>query len=191
VLAARLLRDKGIVEFACAARQLKEEGIEANFAIAGGYGGHGNPAAMSSDEVESLAAQSNVELLGECTDIPDLFAKASLIVLPSWREGLPKVLVEAGAAARAIVTTDVPGCRDAIAPGESGLLVTKGNVSELSSAIRELLSDPARRAAMGRTGRRLVKRTMSIEIVVDHHMKIYRKLLDFQEFDRRANPLYR
>lgn len=177
VMAARLLRDKGITEFVNAATLLKTRGVQANFKIAGGNLGQGNPAEYSEQELAAFSANSSVEMLGHQTDISSLFQGANLVVLPSYHEGLPKVLVEAGACGRAVVTTDVPGCRDAITPGETGLLVPARDSVALADAIELLLTDDVKRISMGKQGRSLVEATMRVESIVDQHLEVYRSLL--------------
>jgi glycosyltransferase involved in cell wall biosynthesis len=95
------------------------------------------------------------------------------MVLPSYREGLPKSLIEAAACGRAVVTTDVPGCRDAIVPDVTGVLVPARNTSKLASAIEHLLLNPEKTSEMGRQGRKFAETTFSIEDVITAHFKIY------------------
>ena len=173
--AARLLRDKGVSEFVEAARLLKARGIEARFWVIGAPD-PGNPATISDIELSTWQAEGMVELLGYRKDIPSLFTKANIITLPSYREGLPKVLIEAAACGRAIVTTDQPGCRDAIEPGVTGLLVPPRDPIALADAIERLLRDKELRHAMGRAGRRLAEREFSIEKVVKAHLDVYNAL---------------
>jgi len=179
-LAARLLRDKGIVEFVDAARLvIAELGSEKiRFRIAGGFGGAGNPAALDEADVEHLAADGAVKFFGPCTDIAMLYAGSHIVCLPSWREGLPKSLVEAAAAGRAVVTTDVPGCRDAIEPGITGILVPVSNAVALGDAILELARDSNTRQRMGAAGRLLAEREFDLHRIIDQHMKIYADLLN-------------
>lgn len=174
--AARLLRDKGVWEFVEAARVLKERGVAAKFWLAGSTD-PGNPTSISEDDAARWGKDGLVEVLGYRHDIADLFAESNIIVLPSYREGLPKALIEAAACGRAVVTTDVPGCRDAIEPEKTGLLVPVRDASALAEAIRTLIEDPQRRKQMGASGRELAEREFSIETVVDAHLAIYRELL--------------
>ncbi|WP_404363718.1 glycosyltransferase family 4 protein [Marinobacter sp.] len=173
--ASRLLRDKGVVEFVEAARILKSRGIDAHFQLIGNVDAD-NPATVSQEEVDSWRKAGVVELLGHRKDIAHLFSQAHVVVLPSYREGLPKVLVEAAACGRPVVTTDVPGCRDAIEPGVSGLLVTLRDPVSLADAIEKLVTDPELRERMGRAGRELAEQEFGIEAIVDQHLTIYRKL---------------
>ena len=175
VMAARLLRDKGVFEFVAAARLLKQLGITVEFYLAG-EPDHGNPSTITIEQLSTWEDEGIVQLLGYCSDIPDLFSKASIVVLPSYREGLPKVLIEAAACGRAVVTTDVPGCRDAIEPDKSGLLVPVKNPVALADAIQRLIDDPELCRRMGKAGRDLAERKFAIEKIVDAHLKIYKEL---------------
>jgi glycosyltransferase involved in cell wall biosynthesis len=180
MLAARMLRDKGVLDFVAAARILRSAdrgvGRLARFVLVGAVD-PGNPASLSRSEILSIKTEGAVELWGSNRDMWEVLPKASVIVLPSYREGLPKVLVEAAACGRAVVTTDVPGCRDAILSGVTGLLVPPRRPDELASAIEGLLRDPARCAALGSAGRRLAERSFGIEGVVVRHMDIYSALI--------------
>jgi len=174
--ASRLLRAKGIAEFAAAAQQLRSNGLRARFLVAG-EPDPGNPASISAGELDDIRHGGSVELLGHRPDIAELFAASNLVVLPSYYgEGLPRVLIEAAACGRAVVTTDFPGCRDAIEPGVTGVLVPPRDVAALVHAIAQLLADPQRRIQMGMAGRALAEREYSIESVVAKHLEIYRSL---------------
>jgi glycosyltransferase involved in cell wall biosynthesis len=109
--------------------------------------------------------------------MPGLLSGVNVVVLPSYREGLPRVLEEAAACGRAIVTTDVPGCRDAIEPGITGLLVPVRDAPALAQAIRQLVEDRALRQRMGAAGRQLAERSYSVENIVAAHLNLYRELL--------------
>lgn len=174
-LAARLLRDKGIIEFILASKILKKEGIEARFIIAGDLDKQ-NPSGLNLNELENLNKDNCVEFFGYQNDIPDLFSKSHIICLPSYREGMPKSLLEAAAAGRAIVTTDVPGCRDAIINNKTGLLVPKKDSSKLAEAIKFLINHPKKRILMGKAGRRLAEKEYKIEKVIQNHLDIYEEL---------------
>lgn len=173
--AARLLKDKGIHEFVHAVRLLRRKGLAARFVVAGDID-PGNPSSVSVSDLEQWQDEGVVEILGYQRDVAALFSTVNLVVLPSYREGLPKVLVEAAAAGRAVVTTDVPGCRDAIEPGVTGVLVPVKNVELLAEAIESLVLDAPRRLAMGRAGRKLAEQAFSIERIVQQHLDIYAKV---------------
>jgi len=118
-------------------------------------------------------SEGTIELLGDRHDVIHLFTRSSLVVLPSYREGLPKVLIEATACGRAVVTTDVPGCRDAVEKDETGILVPPQDVVALADAIQHLLQDMDLCEWMGQAGRKLAEEKFAIENVVAAHMAIY------------------
>lgn len=172
VMAARLLRDKGVYEFVEAARLLKTRGVEVVMRLIGAPD-PGNPTSVEKSEVDGWAAEGVVELPGFRTDVAKQYQAANIVCLPSYREGLPKSLVEAAACGRAVVTTDVPGCRDAITPGETGLLVPVRNAVALADAIQSLIEDCDLRKKMGQAGRALAEDSFAIEKIVDQHLRIY------------------
>jgi glycosyltransferase involved in cell wall biosynthesis len=176
VMAARLLHDKGVVEFVRAARLLRDRGVTARFVLAGAPDS-GNPSACTADELASWREEGVVEFPGYCRDIPALFAASHLVVLPSYREGLPKVLIEAAACGRPTVTTDVPGCRDAVQSGRTGLLVPVGDAGALADAIGRLLDDAGLRQRMGLAGRMWAEQAFDVEGVIQRHLEIYGLLL--------------
>lgn len=175
-MAARLLRDKGVEQFVEAARLLRARGVIAQFWLAGSPD-PGNVTSVSRMTVDEWLAEGVVTPLGHVGDVAGLFAKSNVVVLPSYREGLPKVLIEAAACGRAVVTTDVPGCRDAITPDVTGLLVPVRDAQKLADAIEVLIENPVRRVAMGKQGRALAEREFTIEHVVNEHLAIYQDLL--------------
>ena len=173
--AARLLVDKGVKEFVAAARLLNERKIQARFFLAGDLDTQ-NPNSLNVDDLKKIREEGFVEILGYQKDIPLLYSRSHIICLPSYREGLPKALMEAAAAGRAVVTTDVPGCRDAIIPNKSGLIVPVKDSEALAKAIQDLINNPERRKKMGVKGRELAKKEFAIENIVDAHLKIYKDL---------------
>ncbi|MCJ9713475.1 glycosyltransferase, partial [Bordetella hinzii] len=176
LMVARLLRDKGVREFVEAAALLRQQGLNVRMRVAGDVD-PGNPASISAEEVQAWRDEGLVELLGERQDVAELYAAAHIAVLPSYREGLSKSLIEAAACGRAVVTTDVPGCRDAIDPGETGLLVPPRDATALAAALARLAMDPAQRRRLGQAGRALAEREFSIEDVCGRHLAIYASLL--------------
>jgi glycosyltransferase involved in cell wall biosynthesis len=180
MLAARLLVDKGVREFVAAARKTRGRLTAATpvrFVLVGSID-PGNPASLTRQEITRWVEEGIVECWGHRTDMPEVLSSAHIVVLPSYREGLPKVLIEAAATGRAVVTTDVPGCRDAIDPDITGVLVPAQNVPALANAIEDLLLDPVRYAVMGRAGRALAESAFDQQQVVARHMDIYRQLAD-------------
>ncbi|UXN74102.1 glycosyltransferase [Devosia sp. A8/3-2] len=176
ILAGRILRDKGVGEFVSAARLLREAGIASRFQIAGAID-PGNPSSYTEAEIAAWEENGLIELLGFRSDLSRLFASANLVVLPSYREGLPKVLIEAAACARAVVTTNVPGCRDAIEPDKTGVLVPARDGQSLAQAIRFLIEHPVIRKNMGSAGRSQAEKLFSIENVISKHLEIYDGLM--------------
>ncbi|HGS5246845.1 TPA: glycosyltransferase family 4 protein [Vibrio cholerae] len=177
VMAARLLKDKGVMEFIQAAKILNERNIAVEMKLIGAPD-LGNPTSVTQTELDQWAASGFVQLLGYQKNISKHYSEANIICLPSYREGLPKSLVEAAACGRPVVTTDVPGCRDAITPEKTGLLVPVKNAIALADAIETLVQDANLRKSMGQAGRALAEEVFAIENIVEQHMAIYRELLE-------------
>jgi glycosyltransferase involved in cell wall biosynthesis len=177
LFAARFLIDKGLREFVQAARLLKQQGLAARFCLVGSID-PANPASLEVAELNHWIYEGVVELWGQRSDMPLVLSSAHLVVLPSYREGFPKVLQEAAACGRAVVTTDVPGCRDAIDPGVTGVLVPVRNAAALADALNGLINNPARCQAMGNAGRALAESAFDVRQVVSAHLRIYRELID-------------
>lgn len=171
MLPARLLWDKGVGEFVQAARLLRARGVRARFVLVGDT--DANRAAVPRAQLEAWASEGIVEWWGRSEDMPGTLAAAHLVVLPSYREGCPKVLLEAAACGRAMVTTDVPGCRDVVSSGDEGLLVPARDAGALADAVAALLADPARRARCGARARERAEREFDVARVVDAHLALY------------------
>jgi glycosyltransferase involved in cell wall biosynthesis len=175
--AARLLKDKGVEVFVEASRLLKQRGVKVRFWLIGEPDA-GNANSVTSTQLDQWESEGLVELFGFRKDIPDLFSQSNIVTLPSfYGEGLPKVLIEAAACGRAVITTDHPGCRDAIEPDLTGVLVPVRDEHALASAIKDLIKNPDKRKAMGKAGRELAEKEFAIEKVVDAHLKIYEELM--------------
>lgn len=177
VLPARMLRDKGVVEFAHAARLLRSRGSAARFLLAGMMD-EANPAALGPEELQALQRNNGVEWLGHVTDMPGLMSSSHVVCLPSYREGLPKALIEACASGRPIVATDVPGCRDVVTHQVNGLLVRPRDARALAEALQRLLSDPGLRIRMGAAGRRRAESEFDVATVVQATLDEYYRTLD-------------
>lgn len=175
VMISRLLKDKGVLEYVAAAKQLKVAGIQAQFLLVGDAD-EGNPACIDCSLLGQWQQEGDVTLLGFREDIAQLIEQANLVVLPSYREGLPKILVEAAACGRAVITTDVPGCRDAIEPNQTGLLVPVRDPNALAVAMKQLIEDADYRQQLGKAGRVLAEREFAIERIVAAHLNIYHEL---------------
>jgi len=176
VLPARLLREKGVWEFGAAAAELLRTGLAARFVLAGRLD-PANRGALTGEQVRELCVKSGLEWIGDCTDMPRLFRESHVVCLPSYREGMPKVLLEACASGRAVITTDTPGCRDVIQAGRNGLLVPPRDMHALATAIRQLVEDAQCRRRMGAEARILAEREFGVEDVVRTHLEMYRELL--------------
>jgi len=176
VLAARLLADKGVLEFVQAARLLRQRGCNARFVLVGTVD-TANPTSFTDADVTAWVHDGVVEWWGHRADMPQVLAATQLVVLPSYREGLPKILIEAAACGRAVVTTDVPGCRDAIDPGITGVLVPVRDAAALANAMETLIDNPLRCQAMGDAGRALAEKAFDVRQVVAAHLQIYQELI--------------
>lgn len=176
VLPARMLWDKGVGEFVAAAEMLRKDGIAANFVLAGERDAD-NPAAISLEQLQQWHAAGTVTWLGKQEDMPALLARSHIVCLPSYREGLPKALLEAASSGRAIVATDVPGCREVVRHGENGLLVSPRDSTALAHALRQLIEDAALRRRYGRNGRAIAEQEFSVARVSAETLALYRELL--------------
>ncbi len=183
VLPARMLWDKGVGEFVEAARRLKQKGVYARFILVGRRDEH-NPAAIPEIHLKEWVQEGVVEWWGHREDMPAVYAAAMLIVLPSYREGLPKVLLEAAACGKAIVATDVPGCREIVRDRVNGLLVSPRDSTALAAAIEELLSDQALREVMGQRSRTRVLAEWSSPRIAEQVLGLYRDMVRASAIDR-------
>jgi len=177
LLASRMLISKGIKEFVEAARYLsKEKSVDARFVLVGSPDPY-NPASLTTEQLAQWQQEGIVEWWGHRTEMATVINQAHIIVLPSfYGEGLPKVLIEAAACGRPIITTNVPGCYDAIEPNVTGLLVPAKDPQSLASAIRSLILDPQRQTSMGEAGRRRAETIFAIERIVAAHLRIYSEI---------------
>lgn len=170
---ARLLREKGFDQFVAAAAALKAEFPDWRFVIAG-QAGYDNPSAVSEKEVIKACAEHGIEWLGHVNNMVPLFESASIVCLPSYyREGLPKALVEAAAASCAVITTDFPGCKDAIIPGVTGELVTPKCALEVENTLRKFITSPRLRKNYGRRGRELAHSRFNLQTIVESNLALY------------------
>lgn len=175
ILPARMLWNKGVGEFVEAAKILLSNEVNVRMALVGPYDPH-NPEAVPLVQLEKWKEEGPVEWWGYREDMPDILAACHFVVLPSYREGIPKALQEAAAAGRAIVTTDAIGCREVVDHGLTGLLVPLRDSSALAEAIESLLSDFNRLEVMGQEGRKKAEEEFNIENVIDAHLEIYKEL---------------
>jgi glycosyltransferase involved in cell wall biosynthesis len=176
VLPARMLRDKGVLEFATAARRLRQQGCRARFLLAGPLD-PANRSALTAGEIADLTRDGTVDWLGQVQDMPVLYRRAHIVCLPSYREGLPKSLIEACAAARPIVTTDVPGCRAVVAHEVNGLLVAPRDSAALADALQVLVESPALRRRFGAAGRARAEREFGVDAVISQTLQLYDRVV--------------
>lgn len=176
IMASRLLRDKGVMEFAGAARLLKESNTNVKMILVG-EPDPDNPSSITKSQVISWEREGILEYWGHQEDMEKVLQQSSIVVLPSYREGFPKILIEAAACGRAVITTDVPGCRDAIYNGITGILVPERNAIALANSIKELAIDPILYKEMGKRGRKMAERRFDVDNVISQHFKIYNQLL--------------
>ena len=172
-----MLWDKGIGEFVKAAKILKQEGVEARFVLTGENDSE-NPASISNKQLNEWNKSDAVEWWGGKNNMHEILTQACIVCLPSYREGLPKVLLEAASCGRPVIATNVPGCREIVHNGENGILVPLKDSSSLASAIKELINNPEKRKIMGNDGRKLVESEFSEEIVVSQTLEVYQELLN-------------
>ncbi|MFC3227234.1 glycosyltransferase family 4 protein [Marinibaculum pumilum] len=173
---ARLIGDKGLNEFIAAARILKDRGSPARFVLVGRHDPQ-NPTDVGAEQVAAWQAEGLVEVRGYSDAMQATLNEAHIVCLPSYREGLPRTLIEAAACGRAIVTTDVPGCREVVRHGENGLLVPVRDGAALAEALAALVDDPARRRQMAARGREIAMAEFSVERFVAESMDCYRAVL--------------
>ena len=176
-LVSRMLRDKGVLDAAAAVRQLRAQGLAIELLLAGPTDPD-NPNSLTPEVLRSLTAEPGIEWLGPIADVRAVWRRAAIAVLPStYGEGVPKTLLEAAACGRPLVAADVPGCREVVRPGATGILVPPHDVEGLAEAIAALAGDPARRAALGRAGRELIECRFTDEIVARETLALYRTAL--------------
>jgi glycosyltransferase involved in cell wall biosynthesis len=176
LLASRMLWSKGIGEFVEAARLIRERGVDARFILVGKTDSQ-NPAGIPKEQLESWSNSGVVEWLGYKESMTEVLNDSNVVCLPSYGEGIPKILLEAAACARAIVTTNVPGCCDVVRAQENGLLVPSRDAAALAEAIVALLRDPELRTKMGTRGREIVLNEFTERRIVQQTFEVYRELL--------------
>lgn len=176
-MASRLLKEKGVEEFVAAAKLVKRRGVSAEFWLVGDLDS-GNPNSISDTQLSRWREEEDVKVLGFRDDIPDIFSKSHIVVFPSYYgEGVPKVLLEAAACGRPIITTDNPGCAEAVTDGENGVIVPMKNVDKLADAIMNLVDSAEARIEMGQAGRKMAETQFDVAAVVNKHLALYQELL--------------
>lgn len=189
MLVARMLWDKGIGEFVEAARILADQGVEARFILVGDTD-FANPAAIPEEVLLDWHGKWGVDYWGRREDMPTVWRSAHIACLPSYREGMPKSLLEAAACGLPIVTTDVPGCQEVIVDGQEGLLVQPKDAKSLAKALKYLIEQPALRRSMGEKARKRAETLFCQEQVIASTLKIYSELVA-SEFKNEENSSHR
>jgi len=177
LLATRLLRDKGVFEFAEAAGTLQRSYPNAEFLVAGGLYPD-NPTSLTAAELDGIVEQGLVRYLGNVSDMPELLRSVDIVVLPTtYAEGTPRILIEAAASGRPVVATDIAGCRGLVENGRTGFLVPPKDAEALVKALETLLDDSGLRRRFGKAGREVVLRGFEESIVLGHTLDLYRELV--------------
>ena len=177
LMVGRLLRDKGVVEFAEAARIIRRTRPDVRFELLG-FLDVQNRTAVPREEVEAWQREGHLTYLGEAADVRPHLARASVVVLPSYREGMPRSLLEAAAMAKPLIATDVPGCTEIARGGENAVLCRPGDADSLAEAMRTMLAMTAEeRAAMGARSRRIAETEFDVALVVDRYLDAIRAVL--------------
>ena len=176
ILAGRLLWDKGVGDFVEAARILQNQHVDARFALVGAPD-PGNPATVSQQKVDEWVKEGVIQWWGQQEDMKEVFARCHIVTLPSYGEGLPTVLMEAAACSRPIVATDIPGCRNVVRHGKTGLLVPVNDSRTLAQALQSLISDDDLRRQFGMKGRQHVEEHFSQRLINDQTIQVYEDLI--------------
>lgn len=174
---ARILRDKGVVEFIEAALQLKDEYEERVKFVLAGDCDEENPAVLHESELREMLIPGYIEWVGYQKKMIPVYTSSDIVVLPSYREGLPKSLIEACAIGRPIVTTDAIGCRECVVDGDNGFLVPVKDSESIASALKKMFDNEDLRVQMGRKSRELAERDFSIDSVIKKTFAIYQKYI--------------
>ena len=178
IMAARLIRPKGVVEYLKAAAAVRQRRPDTAFLLIGTAVTEG-PLALPLERIHQSAA--DVQYLGNRSDVHDLLSISDLCVLPSYfREGVPRIMIEAGAMGLPLVTTDCPGCRETVKDGWNGLLVPPGDWRTLADSILQLLGSADLRATMGRRSQAYVRERFELDTVATAYADIYRKALGIE-----------
>lgn len=178
MLATRMLWDKGVGEFVQAAKAVKAEGVSARFVLVG-EPDEENPSSVPRKQLLDWHASGVIEWWGYRTNMPEVLSKASVVCLPSYYgEGIPKVLIEAMACGRPIITTDMPGCRELVRDGKNGMLVSPMDAAGLAEHFAALVASRSRCQSMGLEGRRIAETEFSLKQVTQETMAVYEELLN-------------
>lgn len=178
LLLSRMLWDKGIKEYVSAAKLIKHQLNGTTKFLLVGPIDRENPMGISHEELNQFEEKDYIEWVGYKENIKEVISQSNVVVLPSYREGLPKSLIEACAIGRAIITTDAPGCRDVVEEGVNGFLVPIKDSELLSKRILQLVNDKKLRSEMGINARMIAEREFSLDYVISEHLMLYKKVLN-------------
>lgn len=176
ILPSRMIWDKGVGEFVEAARMIRESGVKARFALVGNND-IGNPTCIPFEKLTQWQKEGNVEWWGWQDDVATVISMCHIVCLPSYREGLPKILIEAASCGRPIVTTDVPGCREVVKDGINGYLVPPKNADKLKEALLKLIESEEKRSEMGKASRNFAEQQFSNQIINNGIYSIYQRAI--------------
>ncbi len=177
MLASRMLWDKGIGEFVKVAKRAYKNNIKAEFVLVGGVDTE-NPMSIPMSTLKKWVSEGYIDWRGHSDKMPSMLASSSIICLPSYREGLPKVLLEAAAIGRPLIATNAPGCREIVKDGYNGALVEMKSADSLYNAVIMLLNDKEMRGRMGRNSRLLVEKELSTKIINTKTIKLYNEVIN-------------
>lgn len=187
LMVGRLIWQKGVGEYIAAARALREKHPHVQFQLAGEWDA-GHPDAVPEEYIRKCQADGSVEFVGFLSDMDQVLQEIDLLVLPSYREGAPRVLLEAGACGVPVVTTDAPGCREVVIPGKTGVLVPVRDSHALAEAMDALLADRQKRELMGQQARLLMERQFDLRAITQQYLDVYRQAgIDVGEINIQAD----
>jgi glycosyltransferase involved in cell wall biosynthesis len=176
LMVARLLREKGVYEFVEAARRVKRDFPGTEFQLLGKRDER-NPTVVPQIDLDCWKAERVISWLGEVSDVRPIVSRADVVVLPSYREGTPRSLLEASAMGKPLITTDTVGCREVVEDGVNGLLVPVKDAEALARAMVRLIERPAMRERMGKAGREKVELEFDERIVLEKTLQVYQQEL--------------
>lgn len=177
LMISRLLRDKGVYEYVAASRSLRQRHPYVRCMLVGAL--DSNPSSITALQVREWEKEGAIEYLGELQDVRPAIAACSVYVLPSYREGMPRTVLEAMAMGRGVITTDAPGCKDSVIDGESGLIVPVGDANALLDAMTRCVQDPESISRMGSAARDRAVEVFDVRKVNAEIMGVFEELLAY------------
>lgn len=181
---SRLIKEKGLIETVKACQILWKENFKIILYIAGEID-KGNRSALKTKELELLKNEKRIKLMGFVENMKEIYARTNIVILPSWREGLSKTLIEASSMERPIISTNVPGCRDIIEHGVNGILVPKKDIEALALAIKFMIENPLLARTFGKRSRERVINEFEIKKINEQTLKVYENC--FEGLDNKNN----